>query len=86
MTLSEAIGQVFGDVRSIVVDAAKEAGVQLDESTIDQLTTATQQALRNELETFESEQAFNASVQQMIAKETRRFMLRVGMKPNNQVL
>jgi len=87
MTITDVFNQsVFGDVRGIIVAAAKEAGIRLDNATIEKITAATQEALRNELAQLEYQHAFGESVQQMVAKETRRFMLRCGIHPNSQVL
>ena len=84
MTISEAVNNVFGDARGIVTQAATEAGVQLDESTTEQIVTALEQALAKECSECEFQQAFRESIQEMVAKETQRFMRRIGARPNGQ--
>ena len=82
MSITDIINQVFGDVRGIVMQAAKEAGVRLGESTTNQIVTAMEEALANETRQLEFHAAFQSTLQEQVQREVQRFMRRIGARPN----
>ena len=82
MSIRDTVNKVFGDPRRIIVEAAREAGVRLDEGTLQQIVTATKEALANELSQLQFHAALQSSLREQVSREVQRFMRQIGARPN----
>jgi hypothetical protein len=87
MSITDIINTVFGDVRGIITQAVTDAGVRLDEGTLQQIVTATEAALANEVKQLQFHAALQSSLREQVSREVQRFLRQIGAHPNGaQVL
>lgn len=84
MKTSDKIMSAISDetISDAIATAASDAGVELGDDAVAQITQAVRQALREMIDRCENEAGGNSEMQTMIRREVQRFWRQIGGRPN----